>query len=188
MCLSTDGDDSTDTFKIQYTQKHTSLFIDQAYQNSISGFKPNSLGADPNWGKCLQCAAIDRSRFKLSPVPDRSQFCAQCFQQYCFDPAHPPSKDEIPGRKSTFKDPDPQGLDKVTEEFAAHKGLFALVAVGIAALLGALIGICICLRKRRKAREHVYKPVVDQEPWRKPPALQGSTYKLPAYGGGHDGR
>jgi lysophospholipase len=76
--------------------------------NTIGGFVPGSLGADPNWSKCLKCAAVDRARLRITPALARSDICAQCFMQYCFDPAHPPSKNELVGRKLQYQNPDPQ--------------------------------------------------------------------------------
>jgi lysophospholipase len=128
---------STNTFEIEYSQTHAQAFLDQAQMNTISGFVPNALGADPNWGKCLQCAVVDRARLKLQPVPARSDVCTKCFSQYCYDPSNPPSSSEIVGRKQTFKDPDlaskaKAGLKRVV---AALIG----VAVGLLLLVSALI-------------------------------------------------
>ncbi|TEB37562.1 phospholipase B [Coprinellus micaceus] len=106
------GDDpvtNTATFQLTYTLKHTRLMFDQIHKNIISGFSPNTNDADPNFGLCLQCAAIDRARFKVTPPIPRSLRCSECFKQYCYDPASPPSKDQLPGRKLNFVDPDPGG-------------------------------------------------------------------------------
>lgn len=104
--------------------------------------RPNANTPDPNFGICLQCAAVDRARTKITPAVARSSICAQCFQQYCFDPQHPPSQSELPNRKLTFKDPTPQGLTKVTGFLGSNKfkllgGMIGLV-VFIAALSGGL--------------------------------------------------
>lgn len=117
------------------------MFINQAFTNTLSGFVPNTTNADPNFGKCLQCAAIDRSRLKVSPVPARSSFCTQCFQQYCFDPNNPPSASELPGRKQDFVDPDPSALDKAEDFFSKHK-VPILVGAGVGVLV-TLLGICL---------------------------------------------
>lgn len=130
---------STPTFQLSYTQKHTQLFLDQVQSNTISGFTPNANTPDPNWGICLQCAAIDRARFKLNPILARSAICTQCFQQYCYDPQEPPSKAELPGRKLTFVDPDPQGVSKVEGFFNKNKFAFIGALAGLVALLGGLI-------------------------------------------------
>ncbi|KAE9401546.1 phospholipase B [Gymnopus androsaceus JB14] len=95
--------------------------IRPVYNNTISGFVPNTNDADPNFGKCLQCAAVDRARYKLSPTVfpptlNRSDFCQTCFTQYCFDPENPPSLSEVPNRQQTFVDPDPTGLVDFLEE------------------------------------------------------------------------
>lgn len=120
------------------------------HANTISGFTPNSTSPDSNFGKCLQCAAIDRARFKVSPVISRSDFCSTCFKQYCFDPANPPSSSEIVGRKYAFVDPDPQGVSKVEGFLGEHKvplivGLVLLVLVIVAAVFGLCVfGVLIC--------------------------------------------
>ncbi|TFY82193.1 hypothetical protein EWM64_g1817 [Hericium alpestre] len=44
--------------QLDYTVKHTRVFIDQAHNNTLAGFLPNTTQADPNWPKCLQCAAL----------------------------------------------------------------------------------------------------------------------------------
>ncbi|EJD02796.1 phospholipase B [Fomitiporia mediterranea MF3/22] len=124
---SVNGDDpvtNTNTFQIQYTEKHSRLFLDQAQNMTTNGFIPNLKGADKNFGMCFQCAAIDRARYKQTPVIPRSDICTNCFKQYCFDPSNPPSKSEIVGRHYEFVDPDPQGASKVKDFFAAHKAPF----------------------------------------------------------------
>lgn len=91
------GDDpvtNTDTFKLGYTDRHTELFLDQAFGSAKSGFIPGQFGPDPEWPLCLQCAAADRQRFKsASGVNPRSAQCERCFNRYCYDPANPPSAD-----------------------------------------------------------------------------------------------
>lgn len=103
--------------------------FDQVHNNTISGFVPNTTDADPNFGRCLQCAAVDRARYKISPVVIRSDFCQTCFTQYCFDPQNPPSLSEVPNRKQVFVDPDPQGLEDFLSEnkFKLIGGLIGLV-------------------------------------------------------------
>ncbi|KAJ6586847.1 phospholipase B [Mycena vulgaris] len=155
------GDDpvtNTATFTLSYPLKHTQLFLDQVHLLTISGFTPNANTPDPNFGICLQCAAVDRARMKVTPAVPRSSICSQCFQQYCFDPLHPPSQSELPNRKLTFKDPTPQGLSKVegflgTNKFKLLGGLIGLV-VFIAALSGGLIWW-----KKRRDRQIQYKSV-----------------------------
>ena len=136
------GDDpstNTGTFQIQYTLKQTTVFLNQVQNNTMSGFVPNAQGSDPNFGKCLQCAAIDRARYKVSPVANRSDFCTTCFNQYCFSPADPPSQSEIVGRKYVFVDPDPQGASKVEDFFEAHKVPIILGSVGLVVAVIAAI-------------------------------------------------
>lgn len=110
------------------------------FTNTISGFKPNTNDPDPNFATCLQCAAIDRGRLKVSPPIPRSDACTKCFQQYCYDPQNPPSKDVLTGRKLDFVDPDPEGFSKLGGFFSRNK--FALIGglVGLVALLGLMIG------------------------------------------------
>lgn len=133
-CLS-----SSATFKLSYTPKHTRMFLDQVHANTIGGFTPGSNKPDPNWGLCLQCAAVDRTRLKLTPPVPRSAICSQCFQQYCFDPQNPPSKSQLPNRKLAFVDPEPQGAAKVGGFFERNKGGLIGGFVGLFAFTGALI-------------------------------------------------
>ena len=132
---------STGTFKIEYTPLHSRLFVDQAHTNTISGFLPKSKAADPGWGACLQCAAIDRARYKQSPVLPRSDFCAKCFKQYCFDPASPPDGSLVIGRKLAFVDPQPTGFSKLGLFFKRNKFAFIGGAIGLVALIGGLIAL-----------------------------------------------
>ncbi|KDQ08025.1 hypothetical protein BOTBODRAFT_192001 [Botryobasidium botryosum FD-172 SS1] len=44
---------NTDTLKVRYSTNHASLFLDAVRESATSGFVPNKLGADPNFGKCL---------------------------------------------------------------------------------------------------------------------------------------
>ncbi|CAA7263207.1 unnamed protein product [Cyclocybe aegerita] len=126
---------NTPTFQLTYTLHHTRLFIDQVFSNTISGFTPKSNSPDPNWGKCLQCAAFDRARSKVSPAVPRSTICIQCFNQYCYNSQNPSSKSELPNRKLEFVDPDPQGLSKIQVFFSVNKFK----------LLGGLIGLIVLI-------------------------------------------
>ncbi|PPQ68206.1 hypothetical protein CVT25_015038 [Psilocybe cyanescens] len=141
------GDDpvtNTATFQLTYTQHHTRLFFNQVFLNLASGFTPNSNAPDPNWGKCLQCAAFDRARSKALPSISRSSFCATCFKQYCYDPNNPSSKSELPNRKLAFVDPDPQGLGN----FIANNKLKLIGGfIGLIVLIG-LIAFGIVLYKK----------------------------------------
>lgn len=128
---------STDTFKLSYTEKFQSVFLDQIHQITTGGFVPNKKGADPNFGKCLQCAAIDRARWKVNPIVERSPFCQQCFDQYCFNAGNVSSSSEIVGRKLNFVDPDPQGAARA-EQFLSHNK--APLIVGLVAVVVIIIG------------------------------------------------
>lgn len=112
------------------------MFINQAFQNTLGGFKPNTTSPDPNWGKCLQCAALDRARFKLIPVPPRSSFCTQCFSQYCYDPNNPPSASALPGRDYVYTNPDPGGISKVEAFLAQDKGAIIGGVIAVVVLIG----------------------------------------------------
>jgi lysophospholipase len=110
------------------------VFINQAFENTLGGFKPNTNLPDPNWGRCLKCAAIDRA------VPARSDFCAQCFQQYCYNPTHPPNSTEVPGRQLAFVNPDPDGLDKVEQWLSLNKGTLAGLIIAVVLVIAGIIG------------------------------------------------
>jgi len=112
----------------------TAVFINQAFTNTLGGFKPNTTSPDPNWGQCLKCAAIDRA------VPVRSDFCAQCFEQYCYDPADPPSSAELPGRQFTFVNPDPSGLGKVEQWLESNKDTLAGGVVAVVLVIAGTVG------------------------------------------------
>lgn len=133
-CASTS---STGDLQFSYTPVQTAVLINQAFQNTLGGFTPNTTSPDPNWGQCLQCAALDRARLGLPPpVPPRSDICAQCFSQYCYDPSNPPSAKELPGRNYVYSDPDPGGLDKVEDFLSRDKGAIIGGAVAVAFLIG----------------------------------------------------
>ncbi|KAF9071127.1 phospholipase B [Rhodocollybia butyracea] len=137
---------NTGTFQLQYTAKASQVLFDQVHNNTISGFVPNTTHADPNFGRCLQCAAVDRARYKLSPIVNRSEFCQTCFTQYCFNPEAPPSLSEVPDRQQLFVDPDPQGL---VDFLSANK--FKLIGglVGLIVFIALLVGGLIWWKKRR---------------------------------------
>jgi lysophospholipase len=112
--------------------------FDQIHKNLLAGWVPNTNDADPNWGTCLKCAAIDRARFKVTPNVPRSSQCTECFTRYCYDPANPTNKSQLPNRKLEFEDPDPQGVDRLGGFFSKSK--FALIgaAIGLVVLIAAL--------------------------------------------------
>ncbi|KAG5642435.1 hypothetical protein DXG03_002781 [Asterophora parasitica] len=185
------GDDpvsNTNTFKLAYTRKHQELFLSQVHTNTISGFTPNANTPDPNYGICLQCAAIDRARLKVSPPIPRSAVCDQCFQQYCYDPLNPPSKLELPGRKYVFVDPDPVGISKV--EGFLGKNKFALIGAlaGLVVFLALIIAGLLFWKKRQTQQR--YKRVQDMHA-NDVPLFQsryldhprGESYELPNHRG-----
>lgn len=110
----------------------------------IGGFLPGTNAPDPNFGKCTQCAAIDRARFNNTNTPlPRSEFCQACFAQYCFDPNNLTSAAvQLPGRKLAFVDPDPQGVSALSGFLSGSK--VSIVAGFVAA--GFVVGaICAFL-------------------------------------------
>lgn len=135
---------STGTFKLSYTPKHTRMFLDQVHANVLGGFTPNSNEPDADFGRCLQCAAVDRARTKGGLNITRSSICEGCFNQYCYNPADPPSKDALPNRKLEFVDPDPQGVAKVEGFLGKSKGVLIGGFVGLFVFLAVLIGgLCV---------------------------------------------
>ncbi|KAG7090814.1 hypothetical protein E1B28_009898 [Marasmius oreades] len=182
------GDDpvaNTATFRLTYTLKHSQLLFDQVRNNVISGFVPGTNEADPNFGKCLQCAAIDRARMKVQPSIARSDFCGKCFQQYCFDPQHPPSLSQVPNRKLQFVDPDPQGVAQLSGFFAVNK--FKLIGglIGLIVFIGLVIGGLIWWRKRRDVKYKRVSALHGEEPLNKSYAdyVRPESYELPAHQG-----
>ncbi|KAF9782507.1 phospholipase B [Thelephora terrestris] len=138
---------NTDTFKLSYSSRHTHLFLDQVHTNTIGGFKPNTNSPDPDWPKCLQCAAVDRGRMKLSPVVPRSEFCTTCFKKYCYDPANPSSVSQLPNRVLKFQDPD-------GSFFQQHKAAIIGGSVGGALFFLIVFGACCFFSKKaRKNRK-----------------------------------
>jgi lysophospholipase len=109
------------------------MFLEQAHANTIGGFLPNADSPDPDWPKCLQCAAVDRGRMKLSPIVPRSEFCTTCFKQYCYDPENPPSVSQVRNRVLKFQDPE-------ETFFEQHKAAIVGGSVGEALVFLALIG------------------------------------------------
>ncbi|KAF9502000.1 phospholipase B [Pleurotus eryngii] len=187
------GDDpvtNTATFTLSYTQKHQKLFFDQVFNLTTQGFTPNSQLPDPNFGVCLQCAAIDRARLKITPIPSRSAICTQCFQQYCFDPQNPPSKSALPGRKLAFVDPDPQGLTKVNGFLSSN--MYKLIG-GLAGLVGFLFVLILGLlwwrkRRERKTEYHQVSGLHDDDdaPWKRYSDSNTKTheaYEMPEHRG-----
>lgn len=133
---------SSNTFRLSYAVNHTRMFLDQAHANTIGGFVPGSNEPDARFGKCLQCAAIDRARTKDGLDIPRSPLCEECFAQYCYDERNPPNEKDLPNRDLEFFDPYPQGLSKVEGFLKRAKGRliggFIALLVGIAALIGGL--------------------------------------------------
>ena len=146
---------------------------------------PNTTEPDPNWGKCLQCAALDRARLKLNPPPRRSDTCTRCFMQYCYDPNQPPSASEVPSRDYVYKNPDPGGVNKVEEFLSRNKDAIIGGAVGVSVLIASGIAfMCVSSsrpwdwadlarrfwwRKRRERKNRysrVHELREDDEPWK----------------------
>lgn len=96
---------SAPTGQVQFQVNETQVILNQAYENTIGGFVPNSNQPDPNWGKCLQCAVVDRSRLNVKPTIERSAFCTKCFTQYCYNPAKLTSSAELPNRQLDYAGP-----------------------------------------------------------------------------------
>ncbi|KAJ7647403.1 phospholipase B [Roridomyces roridus] len=140
---------NTATFDLSYPTEHTQIFFNQVFTNTISGFTPNANTPDPNFGKCLQCAAIDRARSKVTPTVDRSSICSQCFDQYCYDPANPPSQSELPNRKLIFVDPTPEGLSKIEGFLGDNKFKLVGAVIGLIAFIALLCGGLFWWKKRR---------------------------------------
>ena len=134
------------------------MFLNQAQATAYSGFMEGQLGADPAYGTCFQCAAIDRARLKTNPVTPRSAICSSCFKKYCYDPKNPPPEGQIVGRRLKFKDPDPFGLKTFYQE---HKAAIIVAAVFVVSGLIATITGCVMFWRRRfqrkKARSAVYQ-------------------------------
>ncbi|KAH7919355.1 phospholipase B [Leucogyrophana mollusca] len=169
------------TFQFSYSSLFTAVFLNQAFANTLGGFVPNTTDADPNFGKCLQCAAIDRARYKASPTPSRSDVCTTCFSQYCYSPSNPPSVSELPGRDYNFTDPDPDAYNKVVEFLKTHVGVLVGGILGLLALIGVIIGFIFWWRRRRE-RKATYSRVDelrdDDEPWRHYDTNSG-IYEMP---------
>ena len=92
---------------------------------------PGSLGADPNWSKCLKCAAVDRARMLATPPLTRSNICTSCFKQYCFDPANPPNQSELVGRNLNYSNPDPRHSSKADVVVVRQNNVVIGMAVGL---------------------------------------------------------
>ena len=97
----------------------------------------------------MQCVAIDRARYKLKPLLQRSSICTQCFQQYCFDPNNLTSVSELPGRKLDFVNPDPQGISAVSGFLSQNKVAFILsfLALLLVAGLSAFLSVYLLCPK-----------------------------------------
>jgi Lysophospholipase catalytic domain len=137
---------------------------------------PNTSSSDPNFGRCMQCAAIDRARYKVDPPLSRSSFCTQCFQQYCFDPNNLTNSSELPGRKLQLVEPGTGGLSLVLQFLSRNKvpiilgfiGLFigiAVLCVFLCVCFGEFLRVCVDsdmvrrIRRERRAREAKYESV-----------------------------
>jgi len=135
---------------------------------------PNTNSPDPNFGKCLQCAAIDRARYQVNPPLARSSFCTQCFQQYCFDSNNLTSASELPNRKFAFVNPDPVGASSLTGFLSQSKTAFILGFFGLVLVVAGL-SVFLIWRKRR-AREAEYHKVMELHD-DEPPFYQHNQYR-----------
>ena len=153
---------SSGSFKLSYAPWHTSQFLSQARATTTDGFLDGHLGADPMFGTCLQCAAIDRARLKTNPVTPRSGICSGCFKKYCYDPQNPPPEGQIVGRRFKFKDPDPLGLKSF---YMAHKAGLIITAIIVGVGLIATITGCVMFWWRRFQRRKIWS-VAFQQPAR----------------------
>jgi hypothetical protein len=143
---------SSGTFKLSYAPWHTSQFLSQARATVTDGFMEGQLGADPAFGTCLQCAAVDRARLKTNPVTPRSDICSNCFKKYCYDPQNPPPEGQIVGRRFKFKDPDPFGLKSF---YMGHKTYVIIGAIVVVLGLIATVTGCSMFWWRRFQRRKV---------------------------------
>lgn len=124
------------------------MFLDQSQKNAYNGFIPGESGADTSFGECLQCAAVDRSRYKVTPIVERSDFCTNCFKRYCYDPANEPKEGSIVGRNLKYRDPDPFGAKSF---FQDHKAVIIVGGiVGLAGFIGVLVGSFMLFRRQDK--------------------------------------
>jgi len=177
---------SSRTFKLSYAPWHTSQFLSQAQASAFDGFLEGQLGADPGYGNCLQCAALDRARLKTNPVTPRSDICSNCFKKYCYDPQSPPPEGQIVGRRFKFKDPDPLGLMTF---YLGHKAYIITGAVVVGLGLIATIAGCVIFWKRRfqrkKTRAVAYKRLSrgDGSEWSALMGRESYDMALPRYSG-----
>jgi lysophospholipase len=105
---------------------------------------PDTNSPDPNFGKCLQCIAIDRARYQVDPPVARSSICTQCFQQYCFDPSNLTSVSALTGRKLQFVDPDPQGMSALSGFLSQSKVGLVLGLIGLLLVVAGLsVFLCV---------------------------------------------
>ncbi|KAI0048428.1 phospholipase B [Auriscalpium vulgare] len=139
-----------DTFTLQVSQEQTGLILKQVFNNTVGGFKPNTTGTDPSWPKCLQCGAIDRARYKTSPVTPRSSFCQGCFTQYCYDPQNPSSQSELPGRNFAYQKPDSvEGLISTEDDTQRNRVAIISGVIGALVLIGAIVAVMLWRRNRQ---------------------------------------
>ncbi|KDQ08042.1 hypothetical protein BOTBODRAFT_139343, partial [Botryobasidium botryosum FD-172 SS1] len=159
-----DGSDpvtNAGALRLRYTTNHTARILDASQAGTTSGFLPGKGGADPNWGKCFQCAAVDRARYKSSPVIPRSQFCQGCFTQYCYNANSPTPPPAIVGRQYLFVDPDPQNGLTILGQFKPL--IIALVTLVVVFIVAGIAACCFCKRRQRKVRRSEKAALLDQE-------------------------
>lgn len=73
---------NTSTFKLEYSKKEKEAMIRNGYEL----MSRNNLTDDSNWQGCVGCAIIRRSQ-ERADIP-QSEFCQQCFREYCWDGTH----------------------------------------------------------------------------------------------------
>ncbi|PLW37572.1 hypothetical protein PCANC_15284 [Puccinia coronata f. sp. avenae] len=73
---------NTSTFKLQYSKKDSSSFLNSVMDSVTKPHIQNKL--DTDWPICLSCGLIDRSRARLNI--SRSDACKSCFKRYCYKP------------------------------------------------------------------------------------------------------
>jgi len=173
-----DGSDpvtNTGTFQLQYTRLHTTLFLDAAHKSTTSGFVPGATGADPKWGLCMQCAAVDRARYKSSPLIPRSTFCQQCFSQYCYDPKSSAAPGTVINRKTLLVAPDSPESESILAHYKVE--IIAIPTVVGVFIIAAIATCCFCRYRRNKARRYRKVAPLDDEPvWNRAASMELSRH------------
>ncbi|VVT49151.1 uncharacterized protein SAPINGB_P002128 [Magnusiomyces paraingens] len=69
-----------DTFQFTYEKEET----DKMFQNGFDMADQSFSGGDPNWGKCVACATIQRERERQGKFEPTDE-CGACFDKYCWN-------------------------------------------------------------------------------------------------------